>query len=421
MSKTKVSKSKGLKIIRALKKDEAFITEGVPPYVGRKDLLERVDHEFDEIEKGESMFRIVKGGFGAGKTHFLNIIREKAFKKDFIVSTMTLSPKEATLNKIEKVYKRFIKNLRANKFRKASALDFLLSKWAKEADTKNYSYCRHGMKPFTCGYPICRVPKEFHVLKSDLQSALRVCRDEWKYGNGKVTTNLDLVLKWFSGAKVLLREIRTIGIENRIDRNNTIEYMGEVCKLINHLGHKGIVILLDEDVPYSTVASDKTLESFKNLALIRNRLIRIPHIYIVYTSCPDFYELITGEDSLHEKEKNINTAELLDIPIEFMNIPASVKEIENMTLTLNSFTSKEAEEISQNFIELYEVSYDWSVTEDLYSKIFRDFIPHAVESKAQAKTIYSNLLVMLDTARQEGNESLQGVDVTQLKWITEYQ
>jgi len=331
-----------------------------------------------------------------------------------------LSPKESTLNKIEKIYKKFIKNLRANKFRKSSALNYLLRKWSKEADSKNYSYCRHGMKPFTCGYPICRVPKEFHVLKSDVQSALRVCRDEWKYGNGKITTNLELVIKWFSGAKVLLREIRTIGIENRVDRYNAIEYMGEVCKLINHLGYKGIIILLDEEKNNSTVALDKSLESFKNLSIIRNRLIRIPHIYIVYTACPDFYELLTAGDSPSQTVGNANTAELLDIPIEFMDISAARKEIENMTFALENFTTQEAEEIAQNFINIYETSYDWTAPEEVYSKIFRDFIPRAIESNAIAGTIYTNLLLMMDRARQEGDESLMDVDFSQLKWVMEY-
>jgi len=418
--KTKISKAKALKIIKAAKKKEAFITEGEPAYVGRKKLLEEIDRELDEIEKGESIFKIVKGEYGSGKTHLLSVIREKAFNKNFIVSTINLSPKECTLNKIEKIYKKFIKNLRANKFRKSSALNYLLRKWSKEADSKNYSYCRHGMKPFTCGYPICRVPKEFHVLKSDVQSALRVCRDEWKYGNGKITTNLELVIKWFSGAKVLLREIRTIGIENRVDRYNAIEYMGEVCKLINHLGYKGIIILLDEEKNNSTVALDKSLESFKNLSIIRNRLIRIPHIYIVYTACPDFYELLTAEDSPSQAEGNANTAELLDIPIEFMDISAAKKEIENMTFALENFTTQEAEEIAQNFINIYETSYDWNAPEEVYSKIFRDFIPRAIESNAIAGTIYTNLLLMLDRARQEGDESLMDVDFSQLKWVMEY-
>ena len=420
MSKIKISKSKALKIIRAVKKNEAFITEGEPAYVGRKELLANIDSELDEVEKGESIFRIVRGDYGSGKTHLLSVIREKAFNKDFVVSTINLSPKESTLNKIDKIYKKFIKNLRANKFRKSSALNYLLRKWAKEADTKNYSYCRHGMKPFTCGYPICKVPKEFHLLKSDVQSALRVCRDEWKYGNGKITTNLELVIKWFSGAKVLLREIRTIGIENRVDRNNAIEYMGEVCKLINHLGYKGIVLLLDEEKNNSTVALDKTMESFKNLALIRNRLIRVPHIYIVYTASQDFYKMLSPECNIPQEEANANTAQLLDIPIEFMDISAAIREVETMTYSLDSFCTEETEEMAQNFIKIYEASYEWTAPEEVYAKIFRDFIPQAVETKALAGTIYSNLLLMLDTARQKGNETLLDVDMSQLKWVIDY-
>jgi len=63
LSKTKISKSKAIKIIRAIRREEAYITDGEPHYVGRKDLLEKVDKELEEIEKGESMFRMVRGWF----------------------------------------------------------------------------------------------------------------------------------------------------------------------------------------------------------------------------------------------------------------------------------------------------------------------------------------------------------------------
>lgn len=415
--KTKVSKPKAIRIIRSIKKNEAFVTDGEPDYIGREALIEKIDKDLEEIEKGESIFRLVKGEHGSGKSHLLSVIREKAFNKDFIVSTFNLSPKEGTLNKIEKIYKKFIKNIRANKCRKAPALSFIIRKWSKEADSKNYSYCRHGMKPFTCGYPVCRVPKEFYLLKNDIQSALRVCRDEWKYGNGKITQNLDLVIKWFSGAKVLLREIRTLGIENRIDRDNSIEYMGEVCKLINHLGYKGIILLLDEEEANSSVALDKTLESFKNLCLLRSRLLRFPHIYIVYTACPDFYSVLRTENMTQENYNNIS--EVLDIPIEFMDLETSVKEIDDMTLKMDNLTLEEVEEMAHQFIDIYQTAYEWTAPDDVYSNIFRTFIPEIIEKNFTAKVIYDNLISILDNTRQEGEESVQDLDASELKWVDE--
>ncbi|OQA19432.1 MAG: hypothetical protein BWY64_00872 [bacterium ADurb.Bin363] len=419
MTKTRISKSKAIKIIRAIRKEEVFITEGEPPYVGRKNLLEKVDRELEEVEKGEAMFRMVKGEQGQGKTHFLSVIREKAFNKEFVVSSINLSQNDTTLNKIEKIYKKFIKNLRVNKYRKASALDYILNKWSKEADSKNYSYCCHGMKPFTCGYPVCRVPKEFHLLKNDIQSALRVCRDEWKYGNGKITPNLDLVIKWFSGAKVLLREIKTVGIENRVERNNAIEYMGEICKLINHLDYKGIVILIDEDEPESSIAADKTMESFNNLALIRNRLIRFPNIYILYAACHDFYRLLMPDGNITE-EGYANISRLIDIPIEFMDKASSIKEVENMTFNLDNLSFNEIEEIAQNLLDIYEAGYDWTATEEVYCRIFREFIPQAVKKHTPVGKIYFNLVTILDKGRQESGKTLQDLNDSDLNWTNEF-
>ncbi|MEQ8225339.1 MAG: BREX system ATP-binding domain-containing protein, partial [Candidatus Eremiobacterota bacterium] len=230
---------------------------------------------------------------------------------------------------------------------------------------------------------------------------------------------LDLVIKWFAGAKVLLREIRTVGIGTRVERNNAIEYMGEVCKMINHLGYKGIIILIDEDERNSTVAEDKTMESFRNLSYIRNRLIRFPHIYILYSASPDFYKLLKPEGNITEEEGFSNIAQLIDIPIEFMDKNASMKELESMTFDLGDFSTIEAEEIADNIIDIYQVGHDWIAPEEVYSNIFREFIPEAVKDQIPAGKICSTVVAMLDKAKQGSNKTLHDIDNLELKWINE--
>jgi len=161
------------------------------------------------------------------------------------------------------------------------------------------------------------------------------------------------------------------------------------------------------------------MESFRNLSYIRNRLIRFPHIYILYSASPDFYKLLKPEGNITEEEGFSNIAQLIDIPIEFMDKNASMKELESMTFDLGDFSTIEAEEIADNIIDIYQVGHDWIAPEEVYSNIFREFIPEAVKNQIPAGKICSNVVSMLDKARQGNNKTLHDIDNLELKWINE--
>jgi len=73
---------------------------------GREVALERVGRELNRVQsEGGAQALVVKGNFGNGKTHFLNIIARKAEEMNFAVSFIPLS-KETPFDKLDRLYRR---------------------------------------------------------------------------------------------------------------------------------------------------------------------------------------------------------------------------------------------------------------------------------------------------------------------------
>ncbi|MDI6814219.1 MAG: DUF2791 family P-loop domain-containing protein, partial [Desulfitobacteriaceae bacterium] len=77
---------------------------------GREGLLEKVQRDLDTVAEGrEARALILKGDYGEGKTHFLNIIFNHAQKRNFVVSFVVLS-KETPFNRLDRVYPKIASN-----------------------------------------------------------------------------------------------------------------------------------------------------------------------------------------------------------------------------------------------------------------------------------------------------------------------
>src|SRR5205814_8547277 len=94
------------------------LRHGIPPRryvsfysVGEDDFLEGVRRRHLESASGSGRIRFISGSWGAGKTHFLRLLREKAFEARHLVATVELSRDETPFNKFEEVFYRIIRSV----------------------------------------------------------------------------------------------------------------------------------------------------------------------------------------------------------------------------------------------------------------------------------------------------------------------
>ncbi len=84
-----------------------FSSAGLDPY------LSIIDEEYlaTFIKEGGSTFKMVVGTYGGGKTHFLYSVRDLAWKNNFVVSYVPLSPKQSPFHQLDLVYKAIVRGL----------------------------------------------------------------------------------------------------------------------------------------------------------------------------------------------------------------------------------------------------------------------------------------------------------------------
>ncbi len=81
--------------------------------VGIDKYLRVLDSEYlsSYVKEGGNVFKVVKGVYGGGKTHFLYSVRNLAWKHNFVVAYLSLSPKICPFHRLDLVYKEIAKDI----------------------------------------------------------------------------------------------------------------------------------------------------------------------------------------------------------------------------------------------------------------------------------------------------------------------
>lgn len=82
--------------------------------VGRDNEMAAMEASLDRIANGGSVFKLVIGGYGAGKTFFMNVVRTTAMERQLVVAHADLNPSRrlhATGGEARSLYAELMKNL----------------------------------------------------------------------------------------------------------------------------------------------------------------------------------------------------------------------------------------------------------------------------------------------------------------------
>jgi len=77
---------------------------------GFEDVLKLLEEDYFStyLKQGGAAFKVVVGHYGGGKTHFLYLLRELAWKHDFVVSYVSLTPEETPFHRLDLVYRSVV-------------------------------------------------------------------------------------------------------------------------------------------------------------------------------------------------------------------------------------------------------------------------------------------------------------------------
>lgn len=323
-----------------------FFTEGLDPY------LSIIEEEYLStfIKNGGSAFKMVVGVYGGGKTHFLYCVRDIAWRHNFVVSYVSLSPGESPFHKLELVYQAIVKGLVP-----PLTPDELLSGYEKGIDsflrswysTKYQEFSNKGLSRKELREALLEDIERIGGIESisfakAVKSAFRALLD-------KKEEDFTNICQWLTGEGYDRRIHGQYGILQKIDKTTAFPMIRSLVRWIKEIGYSGLVILLDEA---ERVPSLSTKQKELHLNNLREVIDECGHTnfqgVMIFYAVPD-ENFLEGHTQIYEALK-----QRLTTVFDELN-PTGVKiELEKIAIEPVEFLMRVGKKLRQ----IYEIAYN---------------------------------------------------------------
>jgi len=266
--------------------------------VGTTDFLDDVRSEHLESGTMFGQIRFISGTWGAGKTHFLRLLRESAFGSNYLVGTVDLDQDEAPLHKFERVFYRIVQSVtspemyRDNDLSRVDPLGEVLrrSLFAQvgEDPTGTANISPSGLR---------EAQESLYGAPNIDPDVKRIVDGYWKTyvsDAGDVVALEEqraLALGWFKAEGTLPPYRKAFGVNKLVNRSNARIMLQSLSRLTRHLGYEGLVLLLDEgELSTSLLRRSNVRDAHNNLRDLIDGIQSNQGLFAVYAATPDFFE-----------------------------------------------------------------------------------------------------------------------------------
>ncbi len=288
-----ISQAAALEIIESLR-------TGIPPkrYVssystGNDQFLQNVRKRHLESASTSGKIRFVSGSWGAGKTHFLRLLREQAFDARYLVSTVELNVDETPFNKFEQVFFDIIRNITSPEM-------------YEEGDLNRAAPFAEVLRRALFKAPAGEEETVSHERFQDAKEALfaddtididfrRIVVQFWETylaeGGDRATleNTRGRLLQWFAGEGTMT-SYRPYGVQKIVKRENARLMLQSLSRFATHIGYHGLVILFDEaEMSFSVMRKSNLKQAHNNLLHLINSIDESAGLFLVYAATPDFF------------------------------------------------------------------------------------------------------------------------------------
>ncbi len=222
--------------------------------VGREKEVTAFLQDLENIAEGGAAFRFVVGRYGSGKSFMLQLIRNHAMERGFVVADADLSPERRLVGSGHGVatYRELMQNI-STKFRPdGGALAPILEAWIN--GIQNQVAQDTGMRPNDHGFDdnveskILEAVKNTEGLVHGFTFAT-VVTNYWRGYRLDDTSKKNAALRWLRGEFDNKTDAKsTLSAKDIIDDDSWYDYIKLFAKFVSDIGYKGLLVLLDEAV-----------------------------------------------------------------------------------------------------------------------------------------------------------------------------
>ena len=270
--------------------------------VGLDRFTPAIDSELDVIAGGGSVFKAVRGEYGAGKTFFARWVEERAKRRGMATAEVQISETETPLHRLETVYRRVTESLATAEF-PPSALRPVLDAWmftleedVLAAGTVSESDSR-GLDA-AVGALLERRLAEVSRTAPTFAAALRGFRAATTAGD---VVAADGLVSWLGGQPHVAAAVRrSAGVRGELDHFGAFGFLQGLLTVLRDSGHPGLLLVFDEVETLQRMRSDVRDKALNALRQLADEVDsgRFPGLYLMLTGTPAFYDGTQGAQRL---------------------------------------------------------------------------------------------------------------------------
>ena len=385
--------------------------------VGRNEEVQEIISILDSIAQGGSDIRFWVGDFGSGKSFMLGTIESIAVQKNFVVSTVDLTPTRrfyASDGKARALYSEIIDNIVVQTSQDGNAINTILEEWinriimniSKRDNIPTNELLMIENKEIVEN-EILNVTSSFNSVGLSYELGQAIA----KYYEGIVKDNKVLKLKalrWIRGdIDTKTESKRELGIERIINDDNWYDAIKNLAELFLDIGYSGFVVNFDEAVNLYKLPMAQTRE--RNYERILN----------IYNECKSnaarglfvnfgatrktVFDENRGMASYGALKGRLGTEEGMDSKL--LNTNRTV-------LPLKPLSVEEIYTLLENLNDIYNVHYRKNIS--MTTEHIKMYMEEQLNRPGSAefltpRAVIKDYLEILDLIRQNPDESIENI------------
>ncbi|MGO9122043.1 MAG: ATP-binding protein [Desulfomonilaceae bacterium] len=223
--------------------------------VGRRAETAVLLEDLENVSEGAAFSKFIIGRYGSGKSFLLQLLRNYAMDRNFVVADVDLSPERRLIGSSGQgraTYRELMHNLSTKTRPDGGALEAILERWISLIQTEVRK--ESGVDPQTEEFSSlveARIFDVVHRMEAMIHGFdfARVVTAYWRGYREDKDELKGNALRWLLGEFSTKTEARSsLGVAVIVDDANWYDYIKLLASFVTTLGYKGLLVLIDEAV-----------------------------------------------------------------------------------------------------------------------------------------------------------------------------
>jgi len=268
--------------------------------VGRNTEIKALLHDLENVAAGGAAFRIIVGRYGSGKSFLLQLLRNHAMDRGFVVADCDLSPERRLTGANRQgvaTYRELMKNIATKTRPDGGALAAILERWIASIQMQ---VVQSGELKQTDPAFLDTVEQEIMAVIHQMEGLVHgfdfasVLTSYWRGHRLGDDALKDAALRWLRGEFTTKTEARrALGVRVIIDDDSWYDYIKLMAQLVVGIGYQGLIVFLDEMVNLYKISHTQARQSNyeKYLTMFNDTMQgKASHLGIISAGTPQFVE-----------------------------------------------------------------------------------------------------------------------------------